>query len=99
MESLSVGFDSLSANEGTHKGSVNGADDDDDEVQEDLFIDSCICKGISDSPSSSFSTTNSGQHGTDEAEGLSDKDAEENINNVERRDKTVKSRKELIDKH
>ena len=52
----------------------------------------------SDSPSSSFSTTNSGQHGTDEAEGLSDKDTEENIDNVERGDETVKSRRELIDK-
>ena len=86
-------------NDGTHKSSANGADDDDhDEVQEDPFIDSCICEGISDSPSSSFSTTNFGQHGTDEAEGLSDKDTEDNINNVERGDETVKSRRELIDK-
>ena len=99
IESLSDGFESSSVNEGTHKGSANGAgDDDDDEVQEDPFIDSCICEGISDSPSSSFSTTNSGQHGTDEAEGLSDKDTEENIDNVERGDETVKSRRELIDK-
>ena len=86
--------------EGTHKGSANGAvdDDDDDEVQEDPFIYSCICEGISDSPSSSFSTTNSGQHGTDEAEGLPDKDTKENINNVEKGAETVKSRRELIDK-
>ena len=55
MKSLSDGFESSSVNEGTHKGSANGAvDDDDDEVQEDPFIDICICEGISDSPSSSF---------------------------------------------
>ena len=50
IESLSDGFESSSVNEGTHKGNANGAgDDDDDEVQEDPFIDSCICEGISDS--------------------------------------------------
>ena len=49
IESLSDGFESSSVNEGTHKGSANGAvDDDDDEVQEDPFIDICICEGISD---------------------------------------------------
>ena len=55
IESLSVGFESLSVNEGTHQGSANGADDDDDdEVQEDPFIDRCICADISDSPQAVF---------------------------------------------